>query len=113
MLFKEDATARAQHQAVRENAGWYRWTHDLVKVTGPDADAFVDWLFVNTVGKAAVGSTKYTTMLNESREYAKQRMIQQAQAMGADAVVCVRYTTSAVVQGAAEMLAYGTAVKFI
>ncbi len=56
---------------------------------------------------------QYTTMLNESREYAKQRMIQQAQAMGADAVVCVRYTTSAVVQGAAEMLAYGTAVKFI
>ena len=56
---------------------------------------------------------QYTTMLNESREYAKQRMIQQAQAMGADAVVCVRYTTSAVIQGAAEMLAYGTAVKFI
>jgi len=65
MLFKEDAKARAQHQAVRENAGWYRWTHDLVQVTGPDADAFVDWLFVNTVGKAAVGRTKYTTMLNE------------------------------------------------
>jgi len=65
MLFREDAKARAQHQAVRENAGWYRWTHDLVKVTGPDADAFVDWLFVNTVGKAAVGRTKYTTMLNE------------------------------------------------
>ena len=34
MLFKEDKTARAEHQAVRENAGWYRWTHDLVEVTG-------------------------------------------------------------------------------
>ena len=56
---------------------------------------------------------QYTSMLNESREYAKQRMIQQAQALGADAVVCVRYTTSAVIQGAAEMLAYGTAVKFV
>lgn len=65
MLFKEDAKARAQHQAVRENAGWYRWTHDLVRVTGPDATSFLDWLFVNDVGKAAVGSTKYTTMLNE------------------------------------------------
>lgn len=65
MLFKEDAKARAQHQAVRENAGWYRWTHDLVQVTGPDSTAFVDWLFVNTVGKAAVGRTKYTTMLDE------------------------------------------------
>lgn len=65
MLFKEDKAARAQHQAVRENAGWYRWTHDLVKVTGPDSTAFLDWLFVNKVGKAAVGRTKYTTMLNE------------------------------------------------
>ena len=34
MLFKEDKAARAQHQAVRENAGWYRWTHDLVEVKG-------------------------------------------------------------------------------
>lgn len=65
MLFKNDAKARAQHQAVRENAGWYRWTHDLVKVTGKDSTAFLDWLFVNTVGKAAVGRSKYTTMLNE------------------------------------------------
>ena len=56
---------------------------------------------------------QYTTMLNESREAAKERMIAQATALGADAVVAVRYTTSAVIQGAAEMLAYGTAVKFI
>ena len=56
---------------------------------------------------------QYTTMLNESREAAKQRLIAQAEALGADAVVAVRYTTSAVIQGAAEMLAYGTAVKFI
>ena len=56
---------------------------------------------------------QYTTMLNESREAAKERMIAQATALGADAVVAVRYTTSAVIQGAAEMLCYGTAVKFI
>lgn len=65
MLFREDSRARAQHQAVRENAGWYRWTHDLVEVKGSGAAAFLDRLFVNRIAKAAVGKTKYTTMLNE------------------------------------------------
>ena len=65
MLFKDDAVARAQHQAVRENAGWYRWTHDLVEVTGTDAEKFMDRLFVGTITKTPVGRTKYTTMLNE------------------------------------------------
>ena len=65
MLFREDNVARAQHQAVRENAGWYRWTHDLVEVKGPDATKFLDRLFVNSIAKAAAGRTKYTTMLNE------------------------------------------------
>jgi uncharacterized protein YbjQ (UPF0145 family) len=40
-------------------------------------------------------------------------MVEQAEAMGADAIVCVRYTSAAVMQGAAEILAYGTAVKFV
>lgn len=65
MLFREDSVARAQHQAVRENAGWYRWTHDLVEVKGKDALAFLDRLFVNNIAKADIGRTKYTTMLNE------------------------------------------------
>ena len=65
MLFKEDAAAPAQHQAVRENAGWVRWTHDLVEVNGPDAVKFLDRLFVNNIAKAPAGRTKYTTMLNE------------------------------------------------
>lgn len=65
MLFKEDLAARTQHQAVRENAGWYRWTHDLVEVTGPDAAVFLDYLFVNKIAKSPIGRTKYTTMLNE------------------------------------------------
>ena len=55
----------------------------------------------------------YTEMMNEAREIATQRMIQEAQSMGADAVVNVRYSTSAIVQGAAEVIAYGTAVRFI
>ena len=65
MLFREDTVARAQHQAVRENAGWYRWTHDLVEVKGTDALKFLDHLFVNNIAKADIGRTKYTTMLNE------------------------------------------------
>ena len=55
--------------------------------------------------------TEYTKMLAESREQAIDRMLKEAEGLGADAIVCVRFTTSAVMQGAAELLAYGTAVK--
>lgn len=54
---------------------------------------------------------EYTKMLAESREQAIDRMIAEAQSKGADGIVCLRFTTSAVMQGAAELLAYGTAVK--
>lgn len=54
---------------------------------------------------------EYTKMLAESREQAYDRMIEQAKELGADGIVCVRFTTSAVMAGAAELLAYGTAVK--
>ena len=53
----------------------------------------------------------YTQMLSEAREIATQRMIAEAESVGADAIVCVRYATSSVMQGAAEILAYGTALK--
>ncbi len=53
----------------------------------------------------------YTKMMAEAREQAIDRMIAEAQALGADAVVGVRFATSFVMQGAAELLAYGTAVK--
>ena len=53
----------------------------------------------------------YTELLAESRQEATERMIQQAQSMGANAIVNVRYSTSSVAQGAAELYAYGTAVK--
>ena len=55
----------------------------------------------------------YTKMMDEARETATERMIAEAEAMGADAVVNVRFASSAIVQGAAEVIAYGTAVKFI
>ncbi|MBP3654455.1 MAG: YbjQ family protein [Oscillospiraceae bacterium] len=54
----------------------------------------------------------YNDMMNEARALATKRMVQEAEAMGADAVVNVRYTSASVMQSAAEVLAYGTAVKF-
>jgi len=54
---------------------------------------------------------EYTKMLAESREQAIDRMVAEAQLKGADAVLAMRFTTSPVLQGAAELLAYGTAVK--
>ena len=54
---------------------------------------------------------EYTKMLAESREQALDRMKKSAENMGADAIVCMRYTTSTVMQGMAEFLSYGTAVK--
>lgn len=52
----------------------------------------------------------YTELLQESREEAVQRMVAQAEAAGANAVLNVRFATSSITQGAAEILAYGTAV---
>ena len=54
----------------------------------------------------------YTEMMNEARALATKRMVAEAEALGADAVVNIRYASSAVMQGAAEVIAYGTAVKF-
>ncbi len=54
---------------------------------------------------------EYTVMLAQAREEAVQRMIEQAEKMGANAIICTRFVTSMVMSGAAEMVAYGTAVK--
>jgi len=53
----------------------------------------------------------YTDMLNEARAIATKRMVDEAESMGADAVLNIRYGSAAVMQGAAEVIAYGTAVK--
>ncbi len=55
----------------------------------------------------------YTEMLNTARQVATKRMVDEAEALGADAVINVRYGSSAVMQGAAEVVAYGTAVKIL
>ena len=64
--------------------------------------------------KTLVGGeiTGYTEMLNEARQIATKRMVDAAEALGADAIVGVRYASSSVMQGAAEVIAYGTAVKY-
>ena len=54
----------------------------------------------------------YTDMMNEARAIATDRMVLEAQVLEADAVVGVRFATSSITQGAAEVIAYGTAVKF-
>ena len=55
----------------------------------------------------------YTQMMDEARQIATDRMVEEAKALGADAILCVRFSTSAIMQGAAEMLVYGTAVRYI
>ena len=55
----------------------------------------------------------YNEMMMKARDIATERMIKEAESLGADAVVCLRYSTSAIMQSAAEVMAYGTAVKFI
>lgn len=60
------------------------------------------------VGGEIVG---YTEMLNEARQIAIKRMVDEAENLGADAVINIRFSSSAIMQGAAEVIAYGTAVK--
>ena len=55
----------------------------------------------------------YNDMMNEARAIATKRMVAEAEAMNADAIVNIRYASSAIMQGAAEVIAYGTAVKFV
>lgn len=52
-------------------------------------------------------------MLTEFREQSLERMIKEAEALGADGIVCMRFITAPVMEGAAELLAYGTAVKLV
>ena len=55
---------------------------------------------------------KYNEMMDKARQIATERMVEEANRLGADAIVGARYATSAIMQSAAEVMAYGTAVKF-
>ncbi len=96
-------------------------------------DSFADYDIIETLGlvrgntirarhigkdilaglRAIVGGEiiEYTKMLAESREQALDRMFAEAECLGADGIVCLRFTTSTVMSSAAELLAYGTGVK--
>ena len=68
MLFREDKLARLDAETIRKSVGWYRWTHDLVEVTGADALEVLETLYVSRIAKISAGKTKYTAMLDEQGE---------------------------------------------
>lgn len=66
--------------------------------------------FKTLVGGEIAG---YTEMMNQARQMAVKRMVDEAEALGADAIINIRYASSSVMQGAAEIIAYGTAVRYL
>jgi len=91
-------------QNINETLGLVKGSTIRAKHIGKDILAS----FRNIVG----GEIKeYTEALNEARDVAIARMIKNAEELGADAIIGVRFTTSAIMSGAAELLVYGTAVK--
>ena len=67
-IFKNDDWKRREHMAVREKVGYYLFTHQLMEVSGPDAQKFLDWIFPNKIDTLKVGRDRYTVMLNEQGE---------------------------------------------
>lgn len=90
-------------QEIARTIGWAKGSTIRARHVGKDIMAF----FRNVVGGEV---TEYTKMMAEAREEALARMIEDAEAQGANAIIGLRFTTSMVMQNAAEILAYGTAV---
>ncbi len=99
-------------------------TTDLIPGKSYEVVGFVDGATVQSVHagkdifnglKTLVGGelNSYTEMMESSRKIATERMCAKANALGADAIVGVKFGSSAIVQGAAEVFAYGTAVRFV
>ncbi len=98
------STNQISGKEIKETLGLVKGSTIKAKHIGKDILA----LFRNIVGGEI---TEYTEALNEARETAIERMTKEAEGLGADAIVSIRFTTSAVTSGAAELLVYGTAVK--
>ena len=99
-------TEQIEGKRITETLGLVRGSTIRARHVGRDVMAGLR----NIVG----GEVKeYTVMLAQAREEALQRMIEQAEKMGANAIVGTRFVTSMVMSGAAEMVAYGTAVKVV
>ena len=88
---------------VTENLGLVRGNVIRARHVGRDIGAVLRNLFGGEI-------REYTKLMAESREQAVDRMVEDAETLGADAVINVRFTTSMIMQGAAEVIAYGTAV---
>ena len=99
-------TDKIPGKEIKENLGLVRGNTIRAKHIGKDILAGL---------RSIVGGEikEYTEALSEAREVATKRMIEEAEKLGADAIVCIRFTTSQVVSGAAELLVYGTAVKLV
>lgn len=97
-------TDRIEGRRIAETLGLVRGSAIRTRHVGRDIVASLR----NLVGGEV---PEYTKMMAQSREQALQRMEEKARELGADAIIGVRFTTSMVMSGAAEMLAYGTAVK--
>lgn len=97
-------TENIPNQNVREILGVVFGSCVQTKHLGKDIGAGLR----SIVGGEAKG---YTEMLEEARRTAMDRMIQQAKQLGANAIICMRYTTAQTMPGAAEIIAFGTAVK--
>ncbi|MBS6397938.1 MAG: aminomethyltransferase family protein [Clostridiales bacterium] len=78
-VYKNDAMKRSEHMAVRETAGWYLYTHQLVEVTGEDAAAFLDYMVPNNIMTLGVTRDRYTTMLNEKGQIIDDIVIMQVE----------------------------------
>ncbi|MEX0656918.1 MAG: heavy metal-binding domain-containing protein [Nitrosopumilaceae archaeon] len=92
------------HKEISESLGLVMGNTVRARYIGSDIWAGVK----NLIGGEIKG---YTTLMSQARQEAIDRMVEEAKKVGADAIVNVRFVTSEIVQGAAEMLAYGTAVK--
>jgi uncharacterized protein YbjQ (UPF0145 family) len=90
---------------ISETLGLVRGNTIRARHVGKDIIAALRNLIGGEIGE-------YTKMLAEAREQSLDRMVAEAQSLGADGVVAIRFVTAPVMQGAAELLAYGTAVKF-
>ena len=90
-------------KTIKKNLGLVRGNTIRARHLGRDFLAFL---------KGVVGGeiTDYTKMMAESREQALDRMVEEAESLGANAIINVRFTTSMIMQSASEILAYGTAV---
>jgi len=100
--------------ATREDIPQRKITEVLGLVRGSSVRARHLGKDIGAVLKNLVGGEipEYTKLLAESREQALDRMLEEARALGADAVVALRYSSSEISTGAAEVLVYGTAVRF-